>query len=296
MNRRTIHRWSRCVMAALWVALIHGRVLAAEGELGADGARWYRSYCSSCHGPSGRGDGPDAEMFVPRPRDLREGFLKKYKDADLVQRLRDGRPLELALDLPSLRTRAQDVEDIVAHLKRLPALEWKVLEPGWELYVDRCELCHGPFGKPARRLPAGVKRPRALGDRVFQRSLSDDELAVVVRHGRSGMPALTPRVSEADARQLAAFVRLLSPGFEQYSRSCAVCHGDDGRGVSYPGEVFPAPAVVFDRDYFSRRDSDQLRQGVWHMVGQAKPVMPHFRWILMEEKARAIVQWLKKGE
>lgn len=260
----------------------------------ADGGHLYREYCASCHGLAGRGDGPDAAIFVARPRNLREGFLPRYKTEDLVRRVREGRPLELALDLPALRAHATDVEAVVAYLRRLPTIDWRSIGRAEATYVDRCALCHGMYGRPGAELPHGVRAPRDLSDPTFQQSIKDDELATLVRHGRTGMPALTPRVTETDAQALTRFVRLLSPGFELYARYCAACHGDDGRGEDGLAETLSRPSVVFDRTYFARRDPERLRASVWHMLAEEKPAMPHYRHLLNDAKARAIIEYLKQ--
>jgi len=275
--------------------ILIGLTAAVASAAGVDGRRMYQQYCFSCHGPTGKGDGPDATIFAVPPRNLQEGFLAKYSTNDLVRRLRDGRALELGLDLPALRAQATSVEDLVAHLKRLPSIQWDVVAPGWERYIDRCELCHGPTGKPGTILPCGVRCPRDLSDPEFQRSMNDKELTTAVRHGRKHMPALTPRVTTDEAKELAQFVRLLSPGFELYSRYCANCHGDDGRGVRLSGEVMRLPKVVFDRAFFKAHDSDELRTTVWHMLAEQKPVMPHFRPLLSDAEARAIIEYLKSN-
>jgi mono/diheme cytochrome c family protein len=265
----------------------------AAGAAQLDGGLLYRKYCASCHGISGRGDGPDASIFRTPPRNLREGFLQRYPDEDLVRRVREGRPLELALDPPALRARASEVEVLVAYLTRLPSINWVRVERGREMYVERCEQCHGPDGRPGPTLPPGVRKPRDLSDAAVQRSIGDKELLLLVRHGRKGMPALTPRIPESAGPPLAAFVRLLSPGFALYDTYCANCHGDDGRGVNTTAEVIRLPQMVFDRAYFSRRDPEQLREAVWHMVAEQKPLMPHYRWTLDEAQARAIIEYLK---
>jgi mono/diheme cytochrome c family protein len=161
------------------------------------------------------------------------------------------------------------------------------------LYADRCELCHGATGAPGAELPPGVHRPRDLSDPAVQRSIHDHDLIVVVRHGRKGMPALTPRVPESDGPPLAAFVRLFSPGFTLYSRYCANCHGDHGDGVRDLGEAIRLPTVAFDRKYFAKVDPEQLRKSIWHMLSEHKPIMPHYRWALSEAQARAVVEYLK---
>ena len=258
-----------------------------------DGGHLYREYCANCHGVNGRGDGPDATIFSHPPRDLHEEFLDKYPTEDLVRRVREGKPLELALDLPALRARATEVEAVVAHLKRLPSIKWKLVESGRDLYATRCAVCHGPFGKPAAALPEGVRAPRDLSDPNVQRSVSDQELVILVRHGRQGMPALTPRIPETAGPPLVAFVRVLSPGFTLYDTFCANCHGDDGRGTQPNAEAIHSPQVVFDRAYFARRDPEALRAAVWHMIGEEQPKMPHYRWALDPTQAGAIIEYLK---
>lgn len=261
-----------------------------------DGRRLYRDYCASCHGRWGKGDGPDATIFVSPPRSLREGFLNRYSTEDLVRRVRDGKPLQLALDLPALRARASDVEALVAYMKRLPTVNWRLVDAGEEVYLDRCAVCHGEDGRPGPTRPPGVGVPRDLSDPAYQRSLTDDELIALVRHGHHGMPALTPRVSEDEARNLAAYVRLLSPGQQLYMSYCAACHGEDGRGAGTLAEEIRRPTVVFDSAYFTRRDPEQLRARVWHMVEQETPMMPHYREMLSEAQARAIIEYLKRTE
>src|SRR5262249_44977374 len=151
-----------------------------------------------------------------------------------------------------------------------------------EIYVDRCEICHGPFGQPGKS-PKGVGRPRDLSDPAFQRSISDAELTTVVQHGRKGMPAIPTLQRPDDAKALVAFVRVLSPGYVLYDRYCAGCHGEDGRAddVVDPGR---APKVVFDRAYIAGHDAEALRTKVWHMLAEQRPAMPHFRRQLSEQQ------------
>ncbi len=262
----------------------------------ADGKQLYRRHCAACHGPDGRGDGPDAGLFATRPRDLREGVLAKYSVDELVRRVRNGEPLQLALDAPALRARATEVEALAAHLERLPRIDWRVAERGEELFVDRCEICHGRDGQPGGTLPPGVQAPRDLTDPTFQKGIRDDQLAAAVRHGRRGMPALTPRIAEEDIPALVAFVRLLSPGFALYDRYCTACHGDDGRGTGTFAEATARPSVVFDRAYFRHHDPEHIRASVWHMLDAQRPAMPHLRSTLSEAQARAIVTYLKQTD
>ena len=273
-------------MLALTALLDPRPLLAGTGSVE------YRRHCAVCHGETGRGDGPDASIFTPRPRDLRSGFLGRYPNDELVRLLRDGKPLAIELDPAALAARGRDVEAIVAHLRRLPDVDWDLAERGEEIFVDRCELCHGRFGEGASVLPPGVRQPRDLSDPAFQRAHDDRALAEAVRHGRAGMPALPQQQSPEDVRALVAYVRLLTPGFKVYERFCSSCHGDDGRGDTAvdPGRT---PRVVFDRRYLAHHDPEALRTKVWHMLADQRPVMPHFRPKLSEADARAIIEYLK---
>jgi mono/diheme cytochrome c family protein len=45
-----------------------------------DGRQMFDSYCSACHGRTGKGDGPAATALTPRPADLTQ-FTKKHGGA-----------------------------------------------------------------------------------------------------------------------------------------------------------------------------------------------------------------------
>ncbi len=52
------------------VLVVAGLVSSAAQPAGPDGAPLYRTYCASCHGLSGRGNGPMAEFLRVPPTDL----------------------------------------------------------------------------------------------------------------------------------------------------------------------------------------------------------------------------------
>jgi len=277
-----------------WMAVLlalHGMPARAQER---DGRFLFNAYCVACHGSDARGDGLDADLFSPPPANLRSGILAKYTDDQLVERIRHGRPLDLAHDPARLQGRAGDTEMLVAHLRRLPSLRWRRIERGQEIYVDRCEVCHGPFGHPSTILPRGVTRlPRDLSDPAFQARTSDTTLLARARHGRGAMPAITGLDVAENRDALIAYIRLLSPGYEHYSRFCAGCHGDDGRGPGVDWASAPRPTVVFDHDYFAKKDPDALRRDVWHMLGDSAPQMPHMSRVLRPSEVRAILVFLR---
>lgn len=283
------HSIVAAILALALIAITPGLARSAE-----DGGALYVRYCERCHGVTGRGDGPDGEIFVTRPRDLQTGFLKRYPTDDVVRRIRDGTPLEIALDLPALRARAVDVEALATYLERLPTVNWRKAEEGQALYLDHCELCHGMYGAPDLTVPGNARRPRDLGDPEFQHHVTDADLEEVIRHGRHGMPGPGP-IAAKEMPSLVAFVRLLSPGYTLYDRYCATCHGDDGRGTGSFAEGDNRPTVVFDRAYFRSRNPEHVRASIWHMVDTQHPAMPHLRNVVTEAEARAIVEYLKRA-
>jgi mono/diheme cytochrome c family protein len=238
-------------------------VTSTAAGAGPDGAALYFAQCASCHGLGAGGDGPDANLFLPPPRSLREGFLERRETSELLGMILDGARRPLVLDSKALRARLKDTDALVAHLHTIPDVNWRLVERGQDLYLERCRGCHGLFGRPPWD-DSGKPAPPDLSARAFQQSMSDDQLVHAIRHGRPGMPAIPTLRSDADASALLAFVRVLSPGFELYSRHCATCHGDDG----HPQGQFVAPrqrpTVVFDRAWLARRDATQLRAAVSH--------------------------------
>jgi mono/diheme cytochrome c family protein len=74
-RRQLVHH---VVPTILILLLAVAAVIAQEGTSGnapdstkaAMGRQSFRSYCATCHGPEGRGDGPVAEHLVDKPADL----------------------------------------------------------------------------------------------------------------------------------------------------------------------------------------------------------------------------------
>jgi mono/diheme cytochrome c family protein len=71
------------------IAVVALLMLAACGKpaVPEHASAMYRQYCASCHGLSGRGDGPAAEAMSPRPTDLTTSTL----DLPELMKIIDGR-------------------------------------------------------------------------------------------------------------------------------------------------------------------------------------------------------------
>src|SRR5690606_968746 len=82
-------------MKAFLVALLscHVGFAFAADDIGRSGKELYERYCASCHGKSGRGDGPVSESLVVEVPDLTRYAQRhgRFFDRDLVERIIDGR-------------------------------------------------------------------------------------------------------------------------------------------------------------------------------------------------------------
>lgn len=285
--------WAARVVLALVVVAAWGFVATAGADT-SNGARFFRRDCARCHGLHGRGDGPDAVIFPEPPRDLRSGFLAKYSDAELVRRVRRGSALDLALDPEALKAREGDVALVAAYIRRLPTIDWAVVEPGHGVYAERCASCHGIYGTPPPPEGAGGRDAKLashdLSDPALQRDLTDERVRALLTERHA--PAL--QLTAKDAAAVGAYMRILSRGYEVYSRYCINCHGDTGRGdgVAAPGQS--QPTVKFDAAYFAAHDTAYVTDRVWHMLQEKKPRMPHLRHEVSETAAHAIVDFLKQ--
>ena len=150
------------------------------------GRALYMAQCSRCHGPTAIGDGPDAVFLRKRPADLRRGdVLASYSNAKLVERIREGKKMELQFRPESITRQAEDTEALYQFLHALPSVPWRSVDAGEETYYERCTPCHDRYGHPEPELPPGVeRRPRDLSDLAFQTRIADRELRGLVQHGR----------------------------------------------------------------------------------------------------------------
>jgi mono/diheme cytochrome c family protein len=95
--------------------------LRATDSVLTDGQRIYEQNCASCHGESGRGDGPAAEVLSPQPANLRHlGHMSMMaNDAYLFWTIADGgEPIDT--DMPAFNESLSDDEiwSVILYLRR----------------------------------------------------------------------------------------------------------------------------------------------------------------------------------
>ncbi|MBI4816085.1 MAG: c-type cytochrome [Deltaproteobacteria bacterium] len=138
----------------------------------ARGERAFRSHCVTCHGVTGRGDGPSARWLSPRPRDLVRGEFKwrttptgeMPTDRDLLRTIDEGAP---GTAMPSFRKRLPEQmrRDLVQYVKtfcprfkqplpaaldipEVPGASEELIAQGRALFQRlKCWECHGETGR-----------------------------------------------------------------------------------------------------------------------------------------------------
>jgi mono/diheme cytochrome c family protein len=267
------------------------------------GEALYLRHCADCHGWEGRGDGPvAAALGVKAPSLRRPALFVDASEAELMARILYGRGLTLPLDTESAAMSEADVTAITAYVRRLPSIAWEQVNLGQEVYDSLCVYCHGLYGGGdgimAQTLPTP---PRDLGAPAFQSAVHDAELRRIISDGKGVMPGVGDLVNTEQLEAVVAYVRLMSPGYELYTRFCAVCHGPDGRPPEMDTDAIgemngmpeALPQVVFNEAYVRTRSERQLRRNVRHMLRQSQAIMPHFNGELSKDEVRHILHYLR---
>lgn len=153
----------------------------------------FARYCSSCHGPTGRGDGPVAGTLRTRPADLTQlarGNNGSYP-AERVRAVVAGfapatpthgssdmpvwGPIFKALDPSDVRV-AVRIENIVEYVGRMQEPATGADSVGARLFVTYCASCHGKDGRghgivtgELRHAPPDLTKFTASNGGVFPR-------------------------------------------------------------------------------------------------------------------------------
>lgn len=107
-------------MAALLVVAV--TIPAGAGDMGAAKKNYVR-FCTKCHGPEGKGDGPQADALTTKPRDFTDCTrMKGIDDATLFTAIKDGgESVHLSKDMPAWKDGMEDdeIRDLVAFVRSL---------------------------------------------------------------------------------------------------------------------------------------------------------------------------------
>ena len=189
-----------------------------EREFSSDGATIYSAFCSGCHGSNGMGrrtPGRPTGPAIAHP-----DFLELVSDRFLAESIRRGRP---GRGMPawgeiSGGLRSEEIEAVVAHLRRLGGVQskpdskprrWVTGDPaqGQQLYPASCSGCHGTRGE-------GALGP-ALNNEIFLEEATDTFLFETIARGRlgTGMMGFLPpspvrrTLATEEIESIVAFIR-----------------------------------------------------------------------------------------
>lgn len=119
--------WAKVMSAdEIWDIVAYVRVLhrppSARGDR-QNGEKLYQKYCSSCHGAEGKGDGPLAPVYSPRPQDhTSDKYMSARSDHELFIAIsQGGRASGGSQFMPGWGEMLSDKEiwDIVAYIRSL---------------------------------------------------------------------------------------------------------------------------------------------------------------------------------
>jgi mono/diheme cytochrome c family protein len=242
-------------------------------------------------------------MLGIQPPSLRRPALwTEYSDAELLAKVLYGRDLSVVFDAEPALSSDADVTALTVYLQRLPSMAWEQVNQGQEIYDSWCVSCHGLYGRGdglmATQLPAP---PRDLSSAVYQSQVSDADVWHAVADGKGAMPGVGDLMDAEQLRAVVAYVRVFSPGYELYTRFCAVCHGADGHPPEMDtdaigeAEAMPEvlPQVVFNHSYVRLHSEAQVRRNVQHMLQGSRAIMPHFDRELSQAQVQAILSYLR---
>jgi mono/diheme cytochrome c family protein len=72
-----------------------------------DGKQLWMQHCTSCHGKTGKGDGPKAAQLKTLPHDLSKADIQSQPDGAFFYKTLEGRK-----DMPSFKKKLPDQDDI----------------------------------------------------------------------------------------------------------------------------------------------------------------------------------------
>jgi len=155
---------------------------------------------------------------------------------------------------------------------------------GAAIFAKNCVACHGQDGKGAIPGTPDFTSPDFLHKAV------PGELFLVISNGKGSMPAWKGTLSEQD-RWNVLFFELdhaitkdqIAKGKDIFTTNCAVCHGEDGKGVIQGTPDFTDPA------FWARNSMAELFQ----VVTNGKGAMPAWKGQLTEQDRWDVLTYVR---
>ncbi len=203
------------------IDVIYRRFVAALGSVGnlelppgaldaAAGAALYAHNCASCHGQTGRGDGPAARGLSTAPPAIGTEAAMRSASPALTYRLVSVGVRGTAMPAWSSKLTVAERWNIVAYLTSLHSTAGDV-RAGEGLYFQRCASCHGAAGSGGGAYAHDLSTtPPGIGTLAWQAERSDSQLALAIHDGLPGTAMPANRILTApEVASVVAFIRTL---------------------------------------------------------------------------------------
>lgn len=82
------------------------------------GGPMYEKYCLLCHGPQGRGDGPQGQLMKPPAANFRSPQSRNKSDAVLLKTIREGHPNSAMTKWAGILSE-EDMSNVLAYIRTL---------------------------------------------------------------------------------------------------------------------------------------------------------------------------------
>jgi cbb3-type cytochrome c oxidase subunit III len=222
---------------AIWVLMSFVATLMGStptfAGVGADpliGRKLYMTHCYTCHGVTGRGDGPAALRLQPKPPNLTDdAHMSRKTDKDLYDVISGGSAdMHRFTAMPDWKATlyVERIWDLVAYLRTLHR-PWSdhghsLVQPGniasgKGIYEDYCAVCHGKEGKGDGPITMMFSpRPFAFTDKSGMAGKRDQDLYFAIFEGGEAvgqsafMPAWRGLLKESEIADVIAYIRTLA--------------------------------------------------------------------------------------
>jgi mono/diheme cytochrome c family protein len=109
------------LVVGLWIAglsVLHAGADPVSAGDAAKGRPIYEKYCLLCHGPQGRGDGPQGQLMKPPATNFKSPESKSKSDAVLLRAIQEGHP-KTAMTNWELELSEEDMINVLAYIRSL---------------------------------------------------------------------------------------------------------------------------------------------------------------------------------
>jgi mono/diheme cytochrome c family protein len=176
-------------------------------------------------------------------------------------------------------------------------------ERGGTVFVNFCQVCHGPLGQGNGPVTQGGGFPppaSLLADRAVQ--MKDGQMFHVLTYGQNNMPSFAAQLTPDDRWSVILHVRMLQgpsapsgvPSRSQqmaqlFRENCAACHGEDGTGNNVRTVLPLIPnftSLAWQMSQTELAIVNQIDYG-------SHPMMPAFRYKLAPEQILSLAVYVR---